>query len=155
MRLNSQGIDVDVPRGWDAEIYRRSAGLQSLGGRQEQTMPVMHLANFSLPAERGDYGSGAVEIMGPDHVLIVLFEFGAESVGKALFRSQGIPDVQASDFARHTLQRIVAGQSGAQFFFTDSGRPFVLYVVLGSHVRRHELVPEVNAILESLDLASI
>jgi hypothetical protein len=154
MKLTSQGIEVDVPQGWDAEIYRRSAGLQPLGVEGEQTRPVVHMANFPLPTERGDYGSGAVEIMGPDHVLIVLFEFGPESVGTALFRREGTPTVDASDFARHTLQRTLPGQSGAQYFFNDAGRAFVLYVVLGSHVRRRELVPEVNAILSSLDLAT-
>ena len=152
MQMRSQGIDVDVPRGWDGEIYRRSQGLRSLGGKSEQTNSVLHLGNFPLPAGRGDYGSGAVEIMRGDNVFMALFEFGADSIGKALFSAQRIPTVRAGDFAPHTMQRPLPGQSGAQYFFTEAGRPFCLYVALGSHARRRELVPEINQVLSTLSL---
>lgn len=154
MRLRSDGLDVDVPRGWDGEIYRQQEFvLQSLGGDPAETdAPIMHLANFSLPPNRGDWGSGAVEIMGSDNVLIVLCEFGPESVGKALFSRQGIPRVEAADFAPNQLQRTLPGQSGAQYFFTHANRAFCLYVVLGAHARRHELIAEVNAVLDTLVL---
>ena len=155
MRLSSQGIDVDVPQGWDGEIYRRPGGFETQGAAVgEETKPVLHIGNFPLPTQRGDYGSGAVEIMKADEILIVLFEFGQDSVRTALFRSGGIPVVSANDFATHTMQRPLPGQSGAQFFFNAAGRAFCLYVVLGSHARRRELVPEVNAVLGTLDLAS-
>ncbi len=152
MELNSQGIVVDVPQGWDGEIYRRRGELRPLAGAAEETKPVLHLGNFPLPQERGDFGSGAVEVMKSDDVLVVLFEYGAESVGTTLFSSEGIPQVSAGDFARQTMQRPLPGQSGAQFFFSAAGRAFCLYVVLGSHARRHELVPEVNQVLATLDL---
>jgi len=145
MRMESHGIDVDVPQGWDGEIYRRSP--EEVGG---ETLPVMHLANFPLPAERGDFGSGAVEMMRSDSVLIALAEFGPESVGTALFSREGFPLVDAEDFAPDQMQRPMAGQSGAQYFFTENGRTFCLYVALGSHSRRRELVPEVNQLLETV-----
>ncbi len=142
MRLH--GLEVDVPQGWDGEIYRRSELPDPQGGT---SLPVVHLANFPLPAERGDFGSGAVERMRPDNVFISLAEFGPESVGTALFAHQGMPLVQAADFDPNQMQRPLQGQSGSQYFFTMNGRPFVLYVALGSHARRHELVPEVNHLL--------
>lgn len=154
MRVSAHGLDVDVPRGWDGEIYKRPGGIRALRDRSEQTHAVLHLGNFPLPPSRGDYGSGAVEVMRADAVFISLFEFGAESVGKALFSAGGVPNVTADDFATHTLQRPMRGQSGAQFFFNHRGRAFCLYVVLGSHARRHELVPEVNQILGSLSVSS-
>jgi hypothetical protein len=154
VRLRSDGIDVDVPRGWDGEIYRQGGfGLQGLQSEEGETdAPIMHLANFSLPPNRGDWGSGAVEIMRSDNVLVALVEFGPESAGKALFARSGLPRVQASDFAPNQLQRTLPGQSGAQYFFNHGGRAFCLYVVLGSHARRHELVAEVNAVLDTLVL---
>jgi len=155
VKLNSQGIEVDVPRGWDGEIYRRSKGFDALDADGSIAKAVLHLGNFPLPAVRGDYGSNAVEAMGADHVLIVLFEFGHESVETALFKRRGLPQVRATDFAGHTLQRTLPGQSGAQFFFNEVGRAFCLYVVLGSHARRLELVPEVNAVLATIDLANL
>jgi hypothetical protein len=48
------------------------------------------------------------------------------------------------------MQRPIAGQSGAQYFFNQSGRAFCLYVVLGAHARRQESVPEVNQVLAGL-----
>lgn len=152
MRLSSRGIGVDVPQGWDGEIYKRSVGLKALGGEAEHTGAVMHLGNFPLPAERGDYGSGAVEIMKSDSILIVLFEFGQESASKALFSSPGLPQVRSEDFAPHQMQRPIQGQSGAQYFFNEGGRAFCLYVALGSHARRRELVPEVNQILSTVEM---
>jgi hypothetical protein len=45
------------------------------------------------------------------------------------------------------------GQSGLQRFFTHNGRAFCLYVVLGSHVDRADILPNVNAVLETLEIA--
>lgn len=154
LRIDAHGLGVEVPRGWDGEIYRRADGLQTLGGATERTNAVLHMANFALPSDRGDYGSGAVEVMGSDGVFISLFEFGPDSVGRALFASQGLPTVRVGDFAPHTMQRPLPGQSGAQYFFTLSGRPFCLYVALGSHARRRELVPEVSQVLSSLSVSN-
>ena len=152
MELTAHGIEVDVPPGWDGEIYRRPSGIGTLSESPEKVEPVVHLANFPLAQDRGDFGSGAVEVMIADNLLIVLFEYGSESIGTALFASSGIPTVSADDFAPHTMQRPLPGQSGAQFFFTEVGRAFCLYVVLGSHARRRQLVPEVNLVLSTLSL---
>jgi hypothetical protein len=152
MRLQSEGIEVEVPQGWDGEIYRRPADFTALGGSSEENKPVLHVANFALPAERGDFGSNAVEMMRAENVMVVLFEYGAGSAGKALFASEGIPTLQAADFAPHTLQRPLPGQSGVQRFFSFGDRAFCLYVVLGAHARRHELLPEVNQVLASIAL---
>ena len=154
MELTAHGIEVDVPPGWDGEIYRRPSGIGTLSESPEKVEPVVHLANFPLAQDRGDFGSGAVEVMIADNLLIVLFEYGSESIGTALFSSSGVPTVSADDFAPHTMQRPLPGQSGAQFFFTEVGRAFCLYVVLGSHARRHQLVPEVNLVLSTLSLRS-
>jgi hypothetical protein len=152
MRMQSHGIDVDVPQGWDGEIYRRSTGIQMQSGDEARANPVLHLSNFPLPAERGDFGSGAVEIMRTDSIFVALCEFDRESVGKALFSATGIPQVVADDFAPHQMQRPIQGQSGVQYFFNHGGRAFCLYVALGGHVHRHELVPELNQVLSTLIL---
>jgi hypothetical protein len=52
-----------------------------------------------------------------------------------------------------TLRRGIPGQSGTQWFFTESGRPFSFYAVLGSHSLRTALVPHVNTLLSSLTLS--
>jgi hypothetical protein len=148
--VRSAGIEVSVPSGWDAEIYNREADFAPQSGTFGVSRPVVHLGTFPLPQGRGDFGSGAVEIMRADDLLVVLFEYGPESVGTALFARSGIPRVAAADFAPNNMQRPIAGQSGAQYFFNQSGRAFCLYVVLGAHARRQELVPEVNQVLAGL-----
>ncbi|MCI0543525.1 MAG: hypothetical protein L0Z49_03645 [Actinobacteria bacterium] len=151
VRLRAHGIDVDVPRGWDGEIYRPSTGFTAQGVEGGST-PVMHLSNSALPPVRGDFGSGAVELLRSDNVFLVLVEYDRSSANRSLFSTQGMPQVRAEDFAPDTMQHPVQGQSGAQYFFNTGGRAFCLYVVLGSHARRNELVPEINQVLDTLTL---
>ena len=107
-----------------------------------------------MPAGRGSFGSGATELMNTDDVLIVLFEYGAESVGTPLFDHQDLPrTVAPEDFDRNSLQHAIPGQSGMQRFFTENGRAFCLYVVLGSHIDRNELVPRVNQVLATVEIS--
>ena len=89
--------------------------------------------------------------MGPSDVFATLFEYGPESVGTALFARQGRPDaLSEAAFSPMTLRRGIPGQSGTQWFFTESGRPFTLYIVLGSHTQRSALVPRVNSLIGPL-----
>jgi hypothetical protein len=147
VRLAAHGLAVDTPPGWDARIYRRA---QTDAG--EDNHPVMHAANFALPAERGDFGSGAVDRMRGDDVLVVLIEYGADSADTALFANRGLPRPRATDFDPRMLQRTLPGQSGGQWFFTDGDRAFCLYVVLGNHARRARLVPRVHELLDRMSI---
>ena len=58
--------------------------------------------------------------------------------------------MDAAHFQPYVLRRGLTGQSGTQWFFTEAGRPFTLYAVLGSHARRSILVPRVNQLLAGL-----
>src|SRR5581483_5686055 len=87
-------------------------------------------------------------------IFAVIFEYGPESAGRALFARAGMPRALApSDFRPYALRRGLPGQAGSQWFFTEAGRPFTLYVVLGSHSRRTELVPRVNDLLGRMAFA--
>ncbi len=149
-RFDHAGISVDVPPGW--EVAATGGGFRILpNGAKEPT--VVHLGTFPLSAVGASFGADAVGSMAPDDVLIVLFEYGPEVVGTPPFASIGIPlPLQPQDFDRNALQRGVPGQSGLQRFFTDKGRGFCLYVVLGSHIDRVALVAQVNFVLETLVL---
>jgi hypothetical protein len=153
-RLRGHGITVALPGGWEGRIGLRDPGdpapveprLTGVAplraaearagstpmGRSGHAYPLVHLANFALPSDRGDFGSGAVDRMAAQHLLLVLFEFGPESVGTALFRSSGMPQPQPHEFGPNTLQRRIPGQLGYQRFFTHAGRAFCLYAVVGS-----------------------
>jgi hypothetical protein len=131
MNLDHGGVRLALPPGWEARA-RLQPG--SAPGRRGNL--VLHAATIPLPAERGDFGSGVVELLGPDDVFLSLFEYDAADVGRALFSAQGLPVLRPGDFSTANLQRTLQGRSGAQWFFQMSGRPFCLFVVLGSHSRR-------------------
>jgi hypothetical protein len=161
--LQAHGIDVALPAGWDGRISVRDDGAPyqafsvAAGPAPVATLrsrPVAHFANFGLPADRGDFGSGAVELMGDQDVFVVLFEHEPDAATTALFRAEGLPRaLVARDFEPATLRRGIEGQSAHQAFFHESGRAFCLYVVLGSHARRARLVPLVNRVLMSVRIA--
>jgi hypothetical protein len=143
--LSAHGIDAPLPHGFEGRIFVRAA----VG--HEVPYPVAHFATFALPDHVSDFGGGAVNLMGPNDVFVVLFEYGPESLGRALFARQGMPrSLTTDDFRPYVLKRGLGGQSGTQWFFTDGERPFSLYIVLGSHARRGALVPRVNGLLGSV-----
>lgn len=154
--LEAHGISVALPGGWDGRIYTSSGEAMALGSHPTSdggTGAIAHLANFPLPEGRGDFGSGAVELMASGNVLLCVLEYGRESAGSALFSATGIPRLVADDLDPWQMQRPVAGMAGVQRFFTEAGRAFCLYVVVGSHARRQELVGRVNAVLDGLRIA--
>ena len=143
--LADRGISVDIPSGWDAEMYQRPAEAG------ETTNGIVHIANFALPQGRGDYGGGATKDMGSGAILIVLFEFDPESASTRQFSTSPVPRTLRPDqFDPNTLQRPLPGQGGAQIFCNEAGRAFCLYVVLGGYARRGFLLRSVNAVLATL-----
>ncbi len=148
--IGAHGITARLPAGFEGRIFVRPNTV-GVGA----TYPVAQFATFPIPDDIGDFGSGAVTLMGPYDVFTALFEYGPESVGRALFAPQGRPSaLSETDFSPMTLRRGIPGQSGTQRFFTEAGRPFSLYAVVGSHALRGLLVPRVNALVSAIALTS-
>lgn len=146
--LRAHGIAAPLPAGFEGRIFARVANDGAV------TYPVAHFATFALPAEVGDFGGGAVNLLRSSDIFAVLFEYGPESAGRRLFSRQGMPrSLRTTDFRPDTLRRGLPGQSGTQWFFTEAGRPFTFYVVLGSHLLRGTSVPRVNELLGRLSIA--
>jgi hypothetical protein len=163
MKLQSHGIETDLPPGWEGRIGVRTqpapdaralGEVSAIGDAGERTNPVVHLANFALPEQRGDFGSGAVDLMGADDVLVVLFEYGPECANTALFSRQGIPtDLAPNMFSSSALQRTLPGQAGCQIFFTENGRAFCSYTVLGRQSNALRVLPQANTALSRTRIA--
>ncbi len=160
-KLRGQDLVCTLPAGWDGRISVRGDGAPEAfsveGGQDVFTavpQPVVHLANFALPEERGDFGSGAVELMGTRDVLIVLFEYQPGASAQPLFATRGMPrTLVASAFDPTMLRRGISGQVGYQTFFQEAGRAFCLYVVLGNGSGRAPLVKLVNSVLATVQIA--
>lgn len=165
MRLESAGIRLDLPRGWEGRVRPRGPepveGSGAAGAvRATATattsgrLPVVaQAANFALPMTLGDFGGGAVETMTTRDLFLTLFEYGPESAGTALFAREGMPRVlRPADLDPWSLRTPLPGMSGTQVFFTEADRPFCLYVALGSHLRRFRTLPIVSSILQSVHI---
>ena len=151
MRLARHGIEAQIPASWEGRIYRRTSSDPQEG---EVTFPILHSANFPLPAEDGDYGSSAVTSMPAHGVFAALLEFGPEYVGEPTFpRVARIPRVRASDLGRRTMQVLVPGHLGAQRYFTLAGRAFCLSVVAGSAHAADAHLSELNHWLRKVSIA--
>ena len=169
--IAAAGLSADLPAGWDGEIFVRdladagTAAHAGAAGPSEPAgskvvpfrgvaRPVLQFATFPLPVVRGDFGDGAVELMGPRDAFVALFEHGPESVGTPLFATPRPPwPVPADAFGPNRLQHPLPGQVGAQWFFSAAGRAFCLYVVLGSSTLRAVLLRHVNHVLATIRIS--
>ncbi|NAZ75684.1 hypothetical protein GTQ99_09680 [Kineococcus sp. T13] len=147
MRLQAHGVGLEAPPGWDVRITRRAPEGHDPGSRRR---PVLHAATVALPEVRGDFGGGVTASLGAGDLFVALFEHEPEACATALFADRGFPVPTAADFQPAQLQRTIPGQSGRQWFFQVGGRAFCLYVVLGSHARRAELVNRLAPVLATL-----
>lgn len=139
MRLDAT-FALDVPPGWNVAAKRAPISQQRL----------IHAATIPLPRDRGDYGSGALQGLGPDDVFLSLMEHGREALGTALFTEHGVPTLRPSEFAPNAMQQVLPGMSAGQWFFTAGGTAWGVYAVLGSHARRQVSARRANALMKGL-----
>lgn len=147
MTLVAGGLRLEIPAGWEARVRRQAA---SQPGRPGNVL--LHAATVVLPEQRGDFGSGVVEGLGPDDAFLAMLEYDEKDAAKVLFRAPRIPVPKPSDFSPDVLQRTRAGNTGAQWFFSVSGRAFSLHAVLGSHARRASGATKVARLLQGLTI---
>jgi hypothetical protein len=153
MRLAAHGIALELPRGWEGRIYRIA-----------DSDPILHAGNFPLPATDGDFGSGATAVMPADGAFLALKEYrpGARlPPGTGLFAARQIPlPLEPERFHPRALQVGRAGQAGFQHFFTTSGRPFCLYVVIefaarsASATRAPDRLAQLSRALSTLEVGA-
>ncbi len=163
------GLRADAPPGWQVAVTRRP-GAEPLTppaptARQaapdgpvgttgaadaDVTRAVLHACTRPMPADRGDFGSGVVDLLGPDDVFVALVDYGSEVADQGLFENQGMPRLAPSQFGPNRLQRPLPGMSASQHFFSEGGRAFCLFTVVGSHARRMASVPRAAALVKTI-----
>ena len=150
-RLHDHGLSVVLPGGWDGEVYLRDLD-DNPHDAVASFKPVLHTANFPLPPGRGDFGSVAVESMGSGAIFLAVLEYEDASVGTTLFDNRMPTQLWPREFGPNNLQRPLPNQAGAQRFATVHERAFCVYAVLGSYARRRVLLPELNRVLETIEI---
>jgi hypothetical protein len=142
--LTAHGVRVELPRGWSGRLFSRGGAVATL-----------HAGNFTLALKDGEFGDRSTAGMHPGASFVALTEYrpGAGlKPGAGLFAPRRIPrPLDPTAFAATGLAHPRPGQVGGQHFFTASGRPFCLYVVLAGArgTRRHQLAV-VDHVLASL-----
>jgi len=158
VRLEGSGFRAELPARWEGAISVASAGRATAarardGGVALRDTPALHLASFPLPTVRGDFGSGAVDVMEAGDAFLAVVEYGPESLRTALFDTGPLPRrLTRRAFAPGTLQRGIPGQAGFQAFCTEAGRPLCLYAVLAGPGGIEAALGEVNAVLGRLQV---
>jgi len=162
MMISAYGLSVNLPAGWEARVRKLDeSGIPAQStapgrpARAFTVFPTLHAANFALPEQRGDFGSGAVETMAATEAFIALIEYDPVAIGTPLFANAGMPrQVSPNAFSPRQLQRTLRGQAGWQRFFVENGRAFCVYAVLGGYANRATVVPGLNAVLAGVQVAA-
>lgn len=158
MKLAAHGITATLPPGWEGSIAAEPPAAPAVDRvaafhAADDTRPVAHFATFGLPAGRDDFGASAVELMHTEDAFVALLEYGPEEAGSALFATEGMPrKLDPRAFSPRQLQRTLRGQAGLQVFFSEHGRAFCLYVVLGDADDAHRLVRRVEQVLATVQI---
>ncbi|MEE8599568.1 hypothetical protein [Euzebya tangerina] len=160
MRIDDHGFRIDLPTPWEGavssgQVSRTVSERAARRGLTVQTPPVLHLSSTQMPSLRGDFGSGAVDLLTAGDAFIAVVEYGTEVLGTATFDTGPMPRrLNSRDFQPNGLQRQIPGQAGYQHFCTENGRPLCLYVVIGATHQARRLTRQVNTILPRLEIAS-
>ncbi len=146
--LRALGFSVVVPAGWDVRIVGATSGPDGT-----IDYPVLHAANFPLPAGREDFGGEFLAAMTTRQVFVALLGYGSDAAGRGLFAPAGVPaPVRSDSFDPFQMQRPFPGLAGLQRFFSAENRAFCLYAVIGSYAQRTSVVPIVNQFLAGVTI---
>jgi hypothetical protein len=162
---DNYGLRATASQGWQVSVTRRPgakpaapSGVVIRGAaphgteapEADVTRAVLHACTRPMPADRGDFGSNVVDLLGPDDIFVALVDYGTEVADQGLFENQGMPRLAPSQFGPNRLQRPLPGMSASQHFFSSGGRAFCLFTVVGSHARRMASVPRAAALVASI-----
>jgi hypothetical protein len=147
MKLSAHGLEIELPRGWSGRVFRRSDRIATL-----------HAGDFQLPLEDGEFGDRATSTMPAPASFVALTEYEPGSglePGVGLFAPRGFRlPLDPAGFSPRGLAHPRPGQAGMQHFFTGSGRPFCLYVVVsGPRVQRRRQLLTLDHVLGSLHIS--
>jgi hypothetical protein len=120
---------------------------------------TLHAGSFQVALQDGQFGDRSTGLMPDPGVFLALTEYrpgnGLEP-GVGLFAARRLPRrLDPASFTRTGLAHPRAGQRGMQRFFTASGRPFCLYIVVaGDRTARRRQLLTVDHVLASVRIMS-
>jgi hypothetical protein len=146
-RLSSHGIAIDVPTGWEGRMFVPDLDPPAIN------LPILHLTDAVLTVERSSYAPELAARAGGTGILVALLEFDHRLADVGLYEPQGLHLPLTRDrFHPKALQFPSRVQEGHQRFFSQGGRAFCLYVVLGTGRGADQRLADANRALETLQV---
>jgi len=125
--LKGHGLSIDVPARWEGRIFVPTLPPPAIN------LPILHLTDTVLPLQRSTYAPEVADRAGSSGALVALVEFEDRLADRGLYAPQGLRlPLRRESFDARALQLPNPSQEGHQRFFSQSGRAFCLYVVLGT-----------------------
>lgn len=134
--VSAYGIQVQVPQGWNAEIFRYGDGSPADGPgphimsqeERDNSPPLMHAATVELPPNRGTYALAVIDSLQPGDAFAVLIDHGESEASEPVFSMRKAPwPLTPDNFDPTVTPRMAPGVSFVQRFFQLEGRAFVLF----------------------------
>ncbi len=125
--LKGHGLAIEVPANWEGRIFVPALPPPALN------LPILHLTDTVLPMQRSTYAPELAAQAGSKGALVALVEFEERLADRGLYAPQGLGlPLRRDRFHTRALQVPNPLQEGHQRFFSQGGRAFSLYVVLGT-----------------------
>jgi hypothetical protein len=143
--LSGHGLTIDVPPGWEGRIFTPDLAPPAVN------LPILHLTDTILSMQASTYAPELAARAGPAGALVALVEFEDRLADRGLYAAQGLAlPLRRDRFDPHALQLPDPFQEGHQRFFSQGGRAFCLYVVLGIGPGADARLRTVNGALATL-----
>lgn len=161
--VNGYGLSVALPAGWEGRIFTHA------GDEDSDNRPTLHMGSFALPIDEGDFGSQVIAGMAATGTFMSLVEYTPDCYlpevdlttdlaavnldpSTSAFSDIGLPILKPADFAPEAVlaETFPLAATAAQYPFSASGRPFVLYVVVGNEANLASSVAQANSVLDKL-----
>ena len=143
--LNGHGLSIEVPPRWEGRIFTPDLPAPALN------LPILHLTDTILSMQRSTFAPELAARAGPSGALVALVEFEGRLADRGLYAAQGLAlPLRRDGFDPHALQLPDPSQEGHQRFFSQGGRAFCLYVVLGIGPGADARLRTVNGALATL-----
>lgn len=134
VRIARYGLSVTVPARWYGRIYERAGGL-----------PILHAANFRLPANDDDFATKGTLRMGSQGIFIILLESNTKD-----FKNARLPiQIRRADLLPR-FKGVPPSHGFAQRRFSTRNRRFSLWVEFGQRKPSDAMLSRANVVLGTL-----
>jgi hypothetical protein len=142
--LESHGLIIEIPEGWDGRIYRRP-----------ESLAICQVANFAIALDADDFGGTTAGVLPSGGVFATLFENDPAFANSGMYEPRGLPlPLDSERLTSSALVQGLPGQAGLQHFFSENDRAFMLHVIVSVTTVYRGLIDSLSATLATLKVGA-